>query len=109
MARTSDRRAAVLERVRVEAGVALDDLVLNLRAGAALHVRFEGEETHGHYRVMRDGVIVGADGLERGTVSTLVVPPGDPRLICSGSAPPSGRVHEFSLAAGEEHEIVIGE
>jgi hypothetical protein len=113
-ASTSAGQGAVLGGVRVEAGARLDTVVLSLQPGARLRVRYEGQAAYGQFHVVQDGAVVAADGVQRGTCATWVVPAGVLEVVCEewpdeGSQLPARRRRALTLAAGELGELVFGD
>jgi hypothetical protein len=106
-AATGDGRAGSLRGVELAAGGDLHDLVIEVRPGAKLRVRYGGAESHCSARVLQDGAVVATDGVEKGTSKVFTVPTGALKLVCRLGGNGKEIVRELSLAAGAEQELVI--
>jgi len=106
---TDEGKVAVQEYVVVSAGEASSDITLHAEPGAVVVVRYSGPNQYGQYRTKFGDVVVGGDGIEKGTSSRQVVPAGPVRVECFDGDPENPVVHELTLSPGEEKEVVFGE
>jgi hypothetical protein len=109
VAASTDGEGFALQRdVAVALGSEAPGVVLQAEPGARLLVRYEGSQRFANFRAKLGEVVVAGDGIERGAMSTHVVPAGTIRVECSWPGLESPEVHEVSLAVGEERELVFG-
>jgi hypothetical protein len=108
-ASTEDGKSGSLRGIAVAAGAASAGLVVRVSPGARVTVRYQGKTTWGNFELESDGVVLGGDGLQTGTSSTRVVPPG--HVITRFRLRNPDRVQEkaFDLAVGEEKEALFGD
>jgi hypothetical protein len=107
-ASTERQECAVQEGIRVVAGSAPTEVVLEARPGATLRLRYEGDQTRGSFSVRLGGAMVTSGQVERGAVSSNTVPAAAIRVECSWQGREAPEVHEMTLAAGEERELAFG-
>jgi hypothetical protein len=103
----TDGRAGVLRGVELVGGGDLGDLVIQVRAGARVRVRYEGAQSHCSARVERDGVVVATDGVEKGTWKSFSTPPGNVKVVCRLAGNGKEIVRELTLEVGEDQDLVV--
>jgi hypothetical protein len=108
-ATTADGKVALRGGVVVSEGQPGAEVTLRAEPGAEVVVRYLGPRGHGEYRLLADGVLVGGDGVPRGTESTASVPAGALRVECYETRGGEIDAHEFRLALGERREVVFGQ
>jgi hypothetical protein len=104
-----DGRTGILRGVDLAAGSKLSDLVISVRAGARLRVRYGGEQSVASIRVEQDGVCFSSDGVEKGSSKLFTAPAGAVRVVCFLRIGEARKeiVRELTLKAGEEQELVV--
>ncbi len=103
----ADGRTGLLRGAVLTAGANVRDLVIAVRPGARLRVRYAGENGFAAVRVEQDGVVFATDGVEKGTTRTFSAPAGQVSVICSLGGNGKKLVRELTLKAGEEQELVF--
>src|SRR6185295_1675805 len=92
----------------VRAGETLRGVEIVVEPGATLKLRYLGQAAFANYTVSIEGVPCAVDGIQRGTVATVVVPAGKLEVRWSEN-PASGQYEDsqpVTLAVGEEREMV---
>ena len=88
-------------------GGALENIEIVLGPGATLKLRYDGEHPFASMQIAVGGNVVGADGVQKGTVATHVVPTGEVEVRWRIYGPDGVAASErVTLAAGEEREVV---
>lgn len=82
-ANTTGVQVAIRSGIQLAAGQQVVDLVLSLQPGGRLRIRYDGAAPYGQLRIHSDGFPVAADGIERGSDKTFVVPVGSLTVVCS--------------------------
>ena len=106
-ATTTDGRVGILRGVELTAGGDVQDLVLQISAGARLRVRYDGTQEVCSAQVLVDGIVVATGGVEKSTSKTFAAPPGAVSVRCRLNPIGKTFVRELTLQAGEEREFVI--
>jgi len=102
-----DGRAGILRGVDVGAGSKSSGLVLSVRAGARLRVRYAGGQSFASVTVEQDGVCFTSDGVEKGTSKLFTAPAGAVRVVCRLRGNGKEIVRELTLEPGGEQELVL--
>ena len=102
-ASTPGIRVAGSKPLVLRPGDELSGLELLLEPGARLRVSYDGQQPYGQFRVNLDGQCVAADGVQRGTDTTFIVPAGLLTVECSEyvGTTPTTRTREVEVAVGE--------
>ena len=109
LAADTERQEFALEaNVAVAAGAPPSGVLLESWPGATIHLRYWGAQPYCWFRAKLDEAVVAAEGIERGQLSTHVVPAGTIRVESYSEGRDVPEVHEVALAAGEEKELVLG-
>jgi len=103
----ADGRTGLLRGVELSAGANVRDLVIPVRPGARLRVRYAGEQAFAALSVEQDGVRFSGDGVEKGTSKVFTAPAGAVRVVCHVGGNGKQLVRELTLEAGEERELVF--
>jgi hypothetical protein len=82
-ASTSGGACAVATDLRLDPGTRIEGVVLRVRRGGRLRVRYEGPESVATIRVYDGVAVVALDGVQRGTDSTWVVTAGTLVVHCT--------------------------
>jgi hypothetical protein len=84
-------------------------VTLEARPGAILRLRCEDSSSRAQYRLISAGVLLkSGHWWSGGALARHVVPPGDLRIEYGDDSSGTPQVHEVSLAAGEELEVILG-
>jgi hypothetical protein len=102
-----DGRAGILRGVDMAVGSKASGLVISVRAGARLRVRYAGEQKFASLSIEQDGVYCSGDGVEKGTSQLFTAPAGAVRVVCRLRGIGKELVRELTLKAGEEQELVF--
>lgn len=106
-ARTADGRVGVATAIEVRAGEPPADARIATKPGARVRVRYDGPKSHVTVSVLQDGVVVHADGVEKGTEHTFVAPAG-PCVVRASQHPERVDTDlRVELAAGATRELVF--
>jgi hypothetical protein len=91
----------------VRMGEALENIDVLLEPGARLKLRYNGARAFASFEILAAGLLVGGDGLERGTTATHTVPAGEIEVRWRSNLDPgSTKSQRFTLIPGEERELV---
>lgn len=109
-ARTTGVQFAFSDAIELAAGHEVGDLTLTLEPGARLRVRYDGAAPYGQLRIHRGGIPVAADGIQRGSDDTFVVPVGTLTVECSEhmGTHKSTRSKSVEVAAGGLATVEFG-
>jgi hypothetical protein len=105
-ASTSDGRAGELAGVVLDPAAPLSGRQVVLVPGAKLRVRYEGAQI-GNLSVLRNGAMIGGDGVEGGRTVTQIVPPGKVAVEFRYPGVEQPEVRELEIGAGEEREVLF--
>jgi len=108
-ASTSGGACAVARDLRLDSGTRIEDVVLRVRRGGRLRVRYEGPESVVQIRVYDGVAVVALDGIERGTASTWVVTAGKLVVHCTEGIGDERRAQEqeVTVEADQLAEVVF--
>lgn len=105
-ASTADGRAGLLAGVLLDPSAPVADQRVVLAPGATVRVRHDARG-FGRVRFLRDGAMIGGDGLEGGSNLTQVVPAGRVTVELEFPDGKERARQELDLAAGETREVVF--
>jgi hypothetical protein len=105
---TEGQGFALETNLSVATGAPASDILLESWPGATLRLRHWGAQPYCWFRAKLGEAVVAAEAIERGQMSTHIVPPGTIRVECYSEGCDVPEVHEVALAVGEEKEIVLG-
>ena len=108
VARSGGQRVGVLPIVAVQRGVETGDLVVELRPGATIHLRYVGIRPWMHWRISAGGTVLASDGLRSGETIEVSVPPGRHSVVWSSEGKEIG-AREVEVRAGESTDVVLSE
>jgi Carboxypeptidase regulatory-like domain len=108
-ASTSGGGCAVAKDLRLDSGTRIEGLVLRVRPGGRVRVRYEGPESVAQIRVYDGVAVVALDGVRRGTDSTWVVTTGKLVVQCTEGfgADLRRQEQEVTVEAGKLAEVVF--
>ncbi len=101
-----DGRVALASGVELSRGGRIEDLQLEVQAGAFLFLRWEGTSRTANYSIYLDEQLVASDGVASGTEVVEVLPPGRLRVLMDTYGSQRSE-REVVLVAGQEEHLTF--
>jgi len=101
-----DGRVALARGVELSRGSVIENLELEVQAGAFLFLRWEGASRTASYSIYMDDQLVASDGVPQGTEVVEVLPAGRYRIVMDKRGS-QGSEREVVLESGQDLHLIF--